>query len=350
MTRMDAGLPLPFGLVQPFFLRFRSDDFHVMAFFRHHPVYEAVEAMIARRGDGTFAARAILTRHDQTQIDHVNDEALLAAARGAAREIYESAIDVAIGDENGKPRITVAFTSFAGERIVLDLIAVAQPSAAGAGLTDPGRHSPNASLPIMWRGRSALAAPETRVEIDGRAFAVPEKLRTASFIAQEGYFTEHHAMGAFRAGTETLRLVQAPKGLEPGASWLYHAGGEERRYEITAREAGGSLAIERAGPAREVISAREEEKGLALRSILVPADARADGGLMLSFEENRFAVVIEGVTMISGRHVLDGHAGETRIRLLPETPSWAMPRAVDLTCTRRGNVFELTTRIGDANI
>jgi hypothetical protein len=192
------GLPLPSGLVQPFFLRFRTDDFHVMAFFRGHPVYEAVEAMIGRRADGSFAVRAILTRHNQTQIDHVNDERLATSMRGAVREICETAIEVRPGERHGRPRIEVEFTSFAGERIVLDVTAVEKPTKAGAGLTDPGTHSLTTSLPIMWRGASALASPETRVEIDGRAFAVPEKLRTPRFTAHEGYFTQPHAMGAFR--------------------------------------------------------------------------------------------------------------------------------------------------------
>ena len=37
--------------------------------------------MIRRRVEGDWSIRAIVTRHDQTQIDHVNDAALLAQMR-----------------------------------------------------------------------------------------------------------------------------------------------------------------------------------------------------------------------------------------------------------------------------
>jgi hypothetical protein len=67
---MPAAMPilLPPSLVHPFDLRYVADDVHVIAFFGGHPQYECVEAMLSARADGTFAARAILTRHDQTQI------------------------------------------------------------------------------------------------------------------------------------------------------------------------------------------------------------------------------------------------------------------------------------------
>jgi hypothetical protein len=109
--------------------------------------------MIARRADGTFAVRTILTRKDQTQIDHINDAALAAQMRGAKREVCERAIHVVIGGKGQKSRIAVTFTSQAGENVVLDVTAIGPLSPAGAGLTDPGDHSLNTSLPLMWRSR-----------------------------------------------------------------------------------------------------------------------------------------------------------------------------------------------------
>ena len=67
-----GGVLLPPSVLQPFPLHFRRDDLHVMAFFQGHPAYEAVEAMIQLRADDRPAIRAILTRHDQSQIDHIN--------------------------------------------------------------------------------------------------------------------------------------------------------------------------------------------------------------------------------------------------------------------------------------
>jgi hypothetical protein len=120
-----------------------------MAFFAGHRAYAAVEAMIARRPNGTFAARAILTRHKQTQIDHVNDAAIADQMAGAKREICARDIDIGFADTNVEPRVTVAFVSHAGEDVLLDFTAVGQPDPARAGLTDPGQHSSDASLPLL---------------------------------------------------------------------------------------------------------------------------------------------------------------------------------------------------------
>jgi hypothetical protein len=143
-----------------------------------------------------------------------------------------------------------------------------------------------------------------------------------------------------------MSLVEIPKALEAGASWQYFTQDESRRYVITAREPDGSLRIARSGESREVIFASATDDGLVIRSIHIPADEK-DQGLALSFTgEKRFTVDIEGAEMISGRIACDQNAGETVIRLSPESPSWAVNRRVCLTGERKGDDFTLTTRIG----
>lgn len=96
------ALLMPAGVLQPFQLRFRRDDLHVMAFFKGHPEYEAVEAMILARPDGENSIRAIITRRDQTQIDLVNDDAL---HRGPARaDAFRCPCAPAAPRDNGRPR------------------------------------------------------------------------------------------------------------------------------------------------------------------------------------------------------------------------------------------------------
>jgi hypothetical protein len=205
-----SGLLLPSGVVQPFFLRFRRDDLHVMTTFEGHPKYEAVEAMIKGRPHGEFSIRAILTAHDQSQMDHVNDDALLSEMSGAQREICRRAIDLKLSQQCSKSSARIEFVSLAGERVIFEVTTVGQPDRAGGGLTDPGRHSATTSLPIMWRGASALAGPETQVHIDGVRYEVPVKIRRDSFVAHEGYYTELHSMGVIRAGVVTIGLLRSP--------------------------------------------------------------------------------------------------------------------------------------------
>src|SRR3569832_840476 len=98
----QAGIVLPPGLLQPFLLRFRREDLHIMASFSGHPDYEAVEAMIRYHGDGTPSIRAILTRHDQRQIDHVNDDELSAEGRGVTRQTCRREIALAVNTLPGR--------------------------------------------------------------------------------------------------------------------------------------------------------------------------------------------------------------------------------------------------------
>ena len=171
---------LPPGLLQPFLLRFRREDLHIMAFFSGHPDYEAVEAMISYRGDGSPSIRAILTRHDQRQIDHVNDDALSAEGHGVARETCRRDIALAVDAPPGRRHARLEFDSHAGEPVVLDITTVGEPDPKRGGISDPGSHSPNTSLPLMRRRASSLAGPQTAVFVGGKHFQVPVKISSGA--------------------------------------------------------------------------------------------------------------------------------------------------------------------------
>ena len=151
LSASGPGIVLPPGMLQPFLLRFRREDMHIMAFFSDHPDYEAVEAMISYRADGTPSIRAILTRHDQSQIDHVNDDNLSAEGHGVARQTCRHDIALAVEAVPGRRHARLEFDSHAGEPVVLDLTTAGEPDPKRGGVSDPGSHSPNTSLPLMRR-------------------------------------------------------------------------------------------------------------------------------------------------------------------------------------------------------
>src|SRR5206468_8377792 len=138
----EAGIVLPPDLVQPFLLRFRREDLHIMAFFSGHPDYEAVEAMIRYRADGTPSIRAILTRHDQRQIDHVNDDDLFVEGGGVLRQTCRRDIKLVVDAPPGRRHARLEFLSHADEQVVLDITTVGEPDPKRAGISDPGTHSP----------------------------------------------------------------------------------------------------------------------------------------------------------------------------------------------------------------
>lgn len=340
-----TGLRLPPDIVQPFILRFRRDDLHVMAFFEGHPDYEAVEAMIRNRGDD-FSIRAILTRHDQTQIDHVNDDALLAEARGLRRQTCFRAIAFRSKTEGTKQHARLAFLSHAGESIVLDLVTLAQPSAKQGGLSDPGRHSPDSSLPLMWRGASTLAGPETRVTIDGREYRTPVKIRAGAFVAHEGYYSACHAMGVIRAGTIAMRLHSRPDHIRVGAEWVFESNEDEVVYRVANCGAAGKIRIVRSGNGCEVITALATDAGLQVSQIFRTGEG-TEGGFGLIFETGRFVLSIDNAqALVTGRVELASDADGSSICLIPEHPNWAATRIVKVVCSKRGDEVRFVTTIG----
>jgi hypothetical protein len=343
----SAGILLPPGVVQPFFLRFQRDDLHAMAFFEGHPRYEAVEAMVTRREDGGHSIRAILTGHDQNQIDHVNDEALLAQMRGAQRRICRRPIAFQAEARGRGMHVAVEFESLAGEAVRLDLTTVGPAVAAGAGLSDPGQHSAASSLPLMWRDASALAGPKTAVIIDGIAYPCPLKYSTPALAAHEGYYTEGHSMGALRAGTVHLLLVKEPSRVEAGAEWIFRRDGPALRYRVASMGADGQLRI--CGPHRETIIARLIDGRLRVSQIKASGERDGEDGLSLDLA----GPGVFALSMPTAPHLVDGIvrteavAAGLVVTLTPRRPAWAAKRPVHVEISRRGDRFTFVTTIGD---
>ena len=346
---LGPSLLMPPGIIQPFALRFRRDDLHVMAFFEGHPEYEAVEAMVELRADGANAIRAIVTRHDQSQIDYVNDDALLANFRGTDRACCRRKIELKIEQTDAGRRVRLEFLSQAGERIVLDVVTTGQPDARRGGLSDPGGHSASSSLPLMWRGASTLAGPRTKVTIDDVGYPVPVKIRTGAFIAHEGYYTERFSMGVIRAGTVTTRLLKEPDRLEVGAEWILRHDEYETAYQVTALAADGTLHIANLDGS-ESLNAHAIDGRLAVTRISLPAEAGQTEGLVLAFDRDAgFGLSIEGQPdVVSGRvHMAERRDGSV-ISLSPLQPGWAVDRIVRVTCSTDGDQMRIVTTIGPA--
>jgi hypothetical protein len=332
------GLLLPPGVIQPFFLRFTREDWHVMAFIEGHPAYEAVEAMVREKPEGGWAIRAIITRHDQSQMDHLNEAELSAGMRGALREVFARNIDFTLDLTPTQPRARLAFMSGDDEPVVLSLTALGPPDPAGAGLSDPGGHSAVSSLPLMWRGASTLAADDTWVEIAGRRYEAPVRVLGPGRTAREGYLTRGHHMGVIRAGEVRLTPLRAPAALAPGGEWAFESDWREVVYRITGEARDGALAIERRGPLREVITARPVGERLELLAVAAP-DA---DGLALSFAGDRFELAIDRQPLVTGRVASDGAS----ITLAPDTPDWATRRPVRVQIAQADGATTFVTAVG----
>jgi len=334
-----AGIVLPPGLLQPFLLRFRREDLHIMAFFSGHPDYESVEAMIRYRADGAPSIRAILTRHDQCQIDHVNDDDLFAEARGVDRQTCRRDIALAVEALPGGRHARLEFCSYADEPVVLDIVTAGEPDEKRGGVSDPGSHSPNTSLPMMRRRASALAGPQTAVFVSGRHFETPVKISAGPFVAHEGYFAEGHLFGAIRAGTIGYRVKESPARMAVGEQWSLDGDGRTISYRIESSGPDGRLRIAREDAPDETIEAFASRDGLRVTQI-------SHGGFDLAFDEAcRFSLAMDGETIVSGSAKVT-RQDATAITLSPAQPDWAVARQVRVTCSRDGDRLTATTTIG----
>ena len=342
-----AGLRLPPDFIQPFLLRLRREDLHIMAFFAGHPDYEAVEAMVKYREGESPSIRAILTRHDQTQIDHVNDETLVAEGRGVIRQTCHRAISLNTDAPPGRRHARLEFVSHAGEPVVLDIVTVGEPDSRRSGISNPGGHSPTTSLPLMRRAASTLAGPQTSVMVDGKRFDIPVKMRSSPFVAHEGYYTEGHTFAAIRAGTMTCRLKARPRQIGVGAEWVFEGEGRDRVYRVVECAADGQLRIAGPDDSGEIITAAMAGAELSITRISRMAEQESLRGLDLTFDQaGRFGLSIDGEDIVTGSAEITGDGEAAVISLYPAQPDWAATRQVRVTCSRRGDLLTAVTTIG----
>jgi len=340
-------ITLPAALVNPLELRYVGDDVHVIAFFSGHLHYECVEAMLRVRDDGTCAARAILTGHDQGQVDHVNDDVLLAMAAHSNRTTVRCDIDVTLELEARLPRAEVRFNSYRGEPVVLNVACASPPDSARGGLTDPGDHALDSSLPIMLRGASAMAAPSSHVIIAGTDYVIPEQLRAGPhFVAHHGYFTRRFHMAAIRSGTRSLRVAEQPGSLTVGERWVYDSPAGRHGYEIVARDADGRITIVSTSGQRETVHAVVTAVGLALTEVVLHSPRDPSEGVAVAFgAHDAFAIRIDGeATAITGSAL---QSAPDEMTLRPQQPAWATKRPVRVRWHRAGDLLTIETGRAD---
>ena len=344
--------------VQPFAIDFRYETEHVIAFCSGHPEFEAIEAFVgARRGRAPFI-RAILTRHDMSQVDHINEEAVVRERRAIdpTRPTYFAPIDYEPTTVGGLPRRLLRFPSFQGEPIRVDLVAATPADAAYGGLTDPTGHAPDV-LPLMWRSASALAAPSTSVTVGGVRYAVPDFVQAGERVGPKAFYTEGFAVGIIRTPAADLELVATASGrMVVGDRWRYRQAGRRVDYAITARE-GEQVVIRRTPGDTETVHADVGAEGLHVRRITVSSGSESASSLTLDIapylpdpatrppgEEpvGTFAIGIDDHAELVTGTIERAKVG---LVLLPAEPRWARSRAIHLRPTRDGVTVRLRSSI-----
>ena len=349
----------PAPLIQPFALDFERYGWHIMLYFEGHPRYESVEAMLRERAGQQPLIRAILTRHDQTQIHYLNDDAMMQGMAASPPALQYAAMTCCHSVGNGRPRARLSFCTSEGEEIDIDLRAAGKPSPKYAGLTAPGGHAATSALPVMYRESSTLAHPKSRLRIDGRAYAIPRKAWVPLFFTgMKGYYSANWCHGVLRAfARQPVSLESAPAELVPGAQWRYRWGDRQRSYTVVSVE--GSRVV--AEGLRERVLLERLEDQLRLAEVQRQA---SDGhsALHLRFTsampllggdagppwQGEFAVGIDTHdNLLAGRIRLDRRGDGDYLHMRPNTPDWAAARPLTLALRTEGGQTYLSGAIGN---
>ena len=355
------GVPgeINFGLIQPFSIFYNHYDLHVMLYLKGHPEYEAVEALIKYRNREKPLIQAIVTRHDQTQIDYINDPELPRLRQNflSNRPIYYTPIEFS----HGEGRVSLKFSTHKGESIVFDLHTVGKPTSTFAGLIDPEGHARESALPVMWSALNTLASTESSIAIDGKLYTIPAKIKIPFFFTGlKGYYSEGFSIGVIYAAESKLEMVKTLKEIATGQVWLIKKGSLESVYEINEFDgncftvtnqnkleriegmvAGNQILIK----SIETMASPESNESMTLR--FAPALPEASGMLEGERVVSDFQIDInQQPGLIQGIIEMKKTRGQVSIDLRPAKPKWAVKRGLRVTIDPEvRNIFRIQASI-----
>jgi len=332
-----------------------------MLYFKRHPEYESIEAMIKERGYDDPYIRIIITRLDGTQVDHINDAEAVKALKlkKAKREMLYTPIYYQHVKENGKTHIVLKFISFKGERVHFDFYAP-KPSDKYAHLIDPGTHSLHTSLPVMYPEKTTLAGPKSKIVINDIYYKIPVKICIPLFFKRmKGYYSYMFNMGVLRANVEHKKIIHVPQEILPGEKWIYDCGNRLEVYKIAAIE-GNTMLLFKDG---EEITADIDGNVYKIRmiSLFSPLNdgkkaefsieftpslpISSDDGVRQTAESNFSISINSHKSLITGKAKSEMLVDSTRLLLAPSRPEWTSKRPVLTLISRQGGEFIQNTSI-----
>lgn len=309
-TGAESRVVIPFDMVGMY------AEHHVIAWFSGHSEFEAVEAFVYGKGH----VRAILTRHDGSQIDAFNYSPSAGMDESPNREQYSTKISFDLAKNGRDARLELAMPD--GKPLVLSYVGQGKPNARHAGLTDPGIHSSDGGLPAMYRKASSVSGPKSTVTIDGTAYAIPMD----QAISHPPFFTAYSAF--LSDGYESLFMrtfaekeMPAIPCVEGTASPLpaYRTGISENR--ITPAWKKGVAEVDSIRSSSDAISG----SGHAVELRFTPPFPNLASMGANETASVSFGVRFEGASAasITGSVLVERSGDRVTVTLLPEEPSWA---------------------------
>jgi hypothetical protein len=350
-------------LIQPFPIQFDCNDYHFIIFFEGHPEYESIEAMIQERDGMEPYIRAIITCHDKTQTDHINDRKIYDEykALNHSRKVCYSPMKYTNKKMWFKKHFKLEFKSYKGEDIILDFSPASKPSAKYADLIDPLGHSKSTSLPVMRPEKSTLIGAKSKVSINGIQYKIPVKIHVPIFFTGlKGFYSELFSIGIIRAVNRNITLIKLPAALVKGEHWVYRSNNKTYGYRIEQVHDDNISVVSE----NEKVNLEIHESVLELKAVYVYASCNncknaefsicfSPSIIMQNNKTNSIQKRISEFTISINDHTslitgtIDSEAGvnSLKLHLKPLQPEWAKERSVLITIDSFGSDFKINTVI-----
>jgi hypothetical protein len=142
-----------------------------------------------------------------------------------------------------------------------------------------------------------VAAPASKVIIDGEAFPIPEIVRNAWFHgAFAAISPASSTWRANRSGSRQLRVVRYPRSLARGEQWVYETDEGRKIHEIDSVEADGRITIASRDSSHQTIRGAATSGGFVFTDVEVRSPRRQGAGARLKItDDGRFAIGVNAL-------------------------------------------------------
>ncbi|MDA3850034.1 MAG: hypothetical protein PF447_02050 [Spirochaetaceae bacterium] len=194
-------------VICPFLPLSSTAEYHIMAYFKGHEIYESIEAFVfnGETEQGDSPIRATLTRHDKSQVDYFNFD-INPATEDDRQRWYNSSIHF-VYEDNGLGGL-LEFTDNSGNDFSLVYKADRGVSEQNGGLTDVGEHSPHGGLPLFYREKSGIGSENCYVQINNQTYEVPVDeavTKRPFFVAYMAYISKGFNSVIYSTGVTQLQ-------------------------------------------------------------------------------------------------------------------------------------------------
>lgn len=301
-------------------------SYHVIAFFEGHDKYECVEAFIYKdEQSGEYSFRAIMTDHDNQQVDYVTTEELYKVRKNSKLDI-DREVKYTEGnfilDKNGIDYI-LQFKIDEDNEIKIVYIGRDKPDSTWGGITDPGGHSPDGGLPMMYRNRSSIGTKNSYVSINNEKYeiAIDESItHRPFFIGYSTFFSEDYY----------FTLLPTYESISDKSEYLLN-NSSDKQFTIENQSTSNIIYLNPDNDYNEIIKIRNKSSFSADKNAYMDMDFNPSFPNLNAMEVGestkiKFAIsfsISEKEEIYGYIHINKPSNEEITVKLLPSYPGWA---------------------------